>query len=234
MGSVALAAYTEPPKPVDGGWTDTHQALAEAEGYSDWPSWCVVIQQEKKRLICGARAGRERDRPCAQYVSPDSKSGRCFRHGGHAAKGSDHGNFKNGRYSDYLPEALQRHYERALADPNIVSMADEMALITAREMELREELLDVEHDPGLYRAQWVEIQSVVEVKRRLSEVQRRYLESSEAMISPEERMAELRVIISIIQHHVKDPSVLNAILIDFRSVAEGTYRRSLPGELVVA
>ena len=53
-------------------------------------------------------------------------------HGGKSLAGVDHGQFTHGRYSKFLPDSLAMTYHRALADKDLISMNDEMALIDTR------------------------------------------------------------------------------------------------------
>lgn len=43
---------------------------------------------------------------------------------------------KSGKFSDAVPERYLDDYERALADPNLLSLRDEIALLDARIIEL--------------------------------------------------------------------------------------------------
>lgn len=60
----------------------------------------------------------------------------CRFHGGMSLKGAAAPNFKDGRYSKYMPAQLESKYAEALKDPNLVSMRDEIAVITARLQEM--------------------------------------------------------------------------------------------------
>ena len=44
--------------------------------------------------------------------------------------------FTHGRYSKYIPARLQGRYEEALADPDLISLRDEIALVDTRISEL--------------------------------------------------------------------------------------------------
>src|SRR5262249_61987690 len=56
----------------------------------------------------------------------------CRMHGGGGHPGISNGNFKHGRYSRYLPANLLETYERTLADPDRIALADELALLDSR------------------------------------------------------------------------------------------------------
>lgn len=80
------------------------------------------------RVICGAktRAGT----PC--QVTKLYSNGRCYHHGGPSRSGSAHPNFKHGRHSKWLPAHLLATYEAGLADPELLALKDEIAVIDAR------------------------------------------------------------------------------------------------------
>ncbi len=56
----------------------------------------------------------------------------CHMHGGKSLAGVDHGQFVSGRYSKYLPDSLAFTYHEALANKDLISMNDEIALIDTR------------------------------------------------------------------------------------------------------
>lgn len=64
----------------------------------------------------------------------------CATHGGKTPRGIASPHFKTGRQSKYMPAWLRERYEAHLADPNLLSMADDVALLDARADELLEAL----------------------------------------------------------------------------------------------
>lgn len=60
----------------------------------------------------------------------------CYHHGGRTPTGVASPQFRHGRYSKVLPERLAGRYEQALADPEILALRDEIALLDARKAEL--------------------------------------------------------------------------------------------------
>src|SRR5215218_3731776 len=95
--------------------------------------------------LCGAktRSGGE----CRQ---PAMANGRCRMHGGRSPRGVAHPSFKTGRFSRSIPSRLSQSYEEALADPRKLELADELAVIVARNREMLESLYSGESD-GLWR-----------------------------------------------------------------------------------
>ena len=53
----------------------------------------------------------------------------CRNHGGRVPAGADSPNLRHGRYSKHLPQKLAERVEVAIADPNLVSLRDELALL---------------------------------------------------------------------------------------------------------
>lgn len=82
----------------------------------------------KGQTICGAKT--RRGVPC-----PSTKiraNGRCRMHGGNSPSGPNHPNFKDGRYSQDLPTRLAARYQTARADPDLIVLKDEIALVDVR------------------------------------------------------------------------------------------------------
>ena len=77
----------------------------------------------------GRPLSRQSGRPCrGRRAGPN---GRCAWHGGRAAAGANHGNFKHGRYSKFVPSALAKKYRDAEANPEVLSLRSDVALIEA-------------------------------------------------------------------------------------------------------
>lgn len=96
------------------------------------------------------------DRHCRRPVKREGD--RCRFHGGRSLKGVDAPAFKDGRRSKYLPERLAARYEEASADPELLGMRSEVALLDARLYgELMAQIKEGESGPawgrlkGLYR-----------------------------------------------------------------------------------
>src|SRR5262245_19691930 len=76
---------------------------------------------------CGAktRAGG----PCQRAAMPN---GRCSKHGGKSLVGPAAPGFRHGRYSKLLPVQLAARFDEAKADPELLGLRDEIALVDAR------------------------------------------------------------------------------------------------------
>ena len=95
---------------------------------------------------CTARSKRTGQACGAQAMSGRSV---CYHHGGKSLSGFGHPSFKTGRYSRHLPNRARQRYEAGLADPNLIALADEVALLDQRTAELLER-----HKHGETAARW--------------------------------------------------------------------------------
>jgi hypothetical protein len=75
-------------------------------------------------------------------------------HGGSSLSGLASPSLKTGRYSKHLPERLAGRYGEALADPNLLELRDEIALVGTRLGELVEHL-----DTGESLRHWQSVQA---------------------------------------------------------------------------
>lgn len=100
---------------------------------------------------CDAQSKRSGEQ-CKKDAIPGSS--KCHMHGGKGLIGVAHPNFKHGRYSDHLPSRLAGRYENALADPLLLELRDEIALVGTRQGELLERL-----DSGLTLGKWFAAQA---------------------------------------------------------------------------
>ena len=67
--------------------------------------------------------------PCDRDAMPN---GVCYTHGGNSRAGIASGTFKTGKYSKYLPARLVGKYEEAAADPELLALRDDVALLDTR------------------------------------------------------------------------------------------------------
>jgi hypothetical protein len=103
------------------------------------------------RRICGART--RSGRQCQQQ--PLMGRTRCRLHGGASPAGVASPHFRHGKRSRYiknLPQELRAGYKAAREDEDLLSLADELALLTTRAGQLLDKLKEVEQ-PVWGRAQ---------------------------------------------------------------------------------
>jgi hypothetical protein len=63
-------------------------------------------------------------------------NGRCKNHGGKSPAGIASPSFKQGKYSQVLPRRMREAYERAAADPNLLTLTHELGVVEARILDL--------------------------------------------------------------------------------------------------
>jgi hypothetical protein len=104
------------------------------------------------KVLCD---GTTRDgKPCRRYAVPGR--GKCMFHGGSTNIGPAHGRYKDGRYGKYMPGGLAGAYQEARRDPELLSLKDEVALLTTRIGELVQQL-----DTGQTRQSWSQLRQGV-------------------------------------------------------------------------
>lgn len=81
--------------------------------------------------ICGAKLrGKRAGETCESSIVMEN--GRCWLHGGRAPKGAASSQYKDGRYSKYMPKRLLDAAIAAADDPDLLSLRAEIGLVYAR------------------------------------------------------------------------------------------------------
>jgi hypothetical protein len=83
-------------------------------------------------MKCGAK--NRQGTPCQRWALAGRT--RCRLHGGKSLAGPGCPQYRNGRYSHYLPERLRERYEQAEQDAELLSLKSEIALTDARLFDL--------------------------------------------------------------------------------------------------
>lgn len=83
---------------------------------------------ETGKAICGAH--NKRGLPCEK--SPSQGRNRCKLHGGNSPRGVAHPRFKSGGFSRDLPSRLAQRYENAVADPKLLELRSDIAVVESR------------------------------------------------------------------------------------------------------
>lgn len=91
---------------------------------------------------CGAKT--RNGTPCKGLAMPN---GRCKRHGGKSRKGAAHGRYVHGRYVKSIPKELLSSYNQAMEDTDLLSLKDEICVLTARISRLMERMDEVSAPP---------------------------------------------------------------------------------------
>jgi hypothetical protein len=97
---------------------------------------------------CTSTSRRTGERCEAWAVSDRSV---CYHHGGKSPRGIASAQFDHGRYSKSVPARLSSSYEEVLADARRLELADELAVIIARNQELLSSLYSAGESNGLWR-----------------------------------------------------------------------------------
>src|SRR5262245_54010300 len=85
-------------------------------------------------------------------------NGRCYMHNGSAARGALAPNFKHGRYSRYMKLQLAERFLETAEDPELLSLREDVALVTERIEQLLERVQSGESGAAwrLLKKQWAE------------------------------------------------------------------------------
>jgi hypothetical protein len=142
-------------------------------------------------------------------------SGRCRMHNGFAVSGPAHPNFKHGRHSILLKSipALGEHYERALSDPDLLSLTDEIAMTDARIGQLLEK---VKGPKASVDGVWPQLELLMENRRKLVDTESKRMKDLHAMVSVDRVLLIIRYLQDAVRKHVKDPQEQTAIFTEMR------------------
>lgn len=116
---------------------DDNMTRKRYTGYNSQEQWQRDLRKYFDEEICGALTKKKK--MCKK--SP-MENGRCRNHGGASPNGIDHPRTTHGGYSKYLPEALIEKYKEAESNEDLMSLRQEMALVTTRMYELAEKVND--------------------------------------------------------------------------------------------
>ncbi len=156
---------------------------------------------------CTARSKRS-----GQQCRKHAMRGRdvCLAHGGKTPRGAASPHFKTGRYSRSLPGHLVAAYERAIHDPMLLSLRDEVALTDAMIGETLSRLTD--------DMPWAKTRKVFHQVIRLSEQRRKLVESevrhivlAREVMTTDEAMALVHAMAAIVTRYLPDPNDQAAI-----------------------
>jgi hypothetical protein len=168
-----------------------------------------------KAAKCGAKT-----RSGGRCKQPGTGAGgRCKFHGGATPVGPASPHFKTGRYSRLLKDikGIGNHYERALTDPDLLTLREEIALVDARLGQLLEK---VAH--GGTRASidgiWPQLELLIENRRKLVDTEAKRLKDLHAMVSVDRVMLIIRYLQDAVRRHVKDPIEQTAVFMEMRKL----------------
>jgi hypothetical protein len=152
------------------------------------------------------------------------ENGRCATHGGLAARGAAHKGYKGGRYSRALPDRLLERYEEALADPELLSLREEISIIQTRTEEVMSKL-----DTGESGAIWKKLQkAALNYKAAEKALNRRNLSEDAEMEWKSKRDNALEDMIDAIEDGATDYAAWREVLDLFqqrKSIGEAEQKR---------
>jgi hypothetical protein len=146
-------------------------------------------------------------------------NGRCYKHGGATPVGPASPHFKHGRHSVLLKDikGLGAHYERALADPDLLNLDGEIALVDARLASLLEKV-----QKGGARASvdgiWPQLDALIDTRRKLVDTQSKRLKDLHAMVSVDRVLLIIRYLQDAVRKHVTDPREQSAVFLEMRTL----------------
>lgn len=135
----------------------------------------------------------------------------CLAHGGRTPRGVASPHFKTGRHSRSLPGHLVADYERALNDPKLLSLRDEIALNEAMLVTVLHQLGDDPNQPARDRRLFRQIMRHIDLKRRLVESEVRHMVLAREMMPAEAVMALVQSMTEIVKRYVPDPKDRQAV-----------------------
>lgn len=121
----------------------------------------VALRPGKLKLKCQGLC-KQHDRQCRRWPTIGREF--CKLHGGHAARGIAHGNYKHGKFTKHLPVSLAAKYNAAREDKELLSLKDDIAIAEAREVELFEMI-----DTGESGKVWKKLQKAGDAFQRAYE-----------------------------------------------------------------
>ena len=162
-------------------------------------------------MQCGAKT--RSGAPCRSKAMPN---GRCRMHGGKSLSGAAVNTFKHGRYSKHLPTRLAARYQEALADQEILSLHEDIALLDLRIWEL---LGSGKKTPNA--VEWFAVEQALDLRRRLVDSERKRLVDMQQLMTTEQAMTLLAAVVDTVRKHVHDRHALAAISQDISRLVAG-------------
>ena len=148
-------------------------------------------------------------------LAPAKGKAVCRFHGGKSLSGKDSPLMKHGRYSKNLPDKLAQKYLEAQADPALLDMRSDIALVDTRLAEMTGTITEdnaADH--------WKEILTLLEQRRKLVESERKRLVEMHQVITAERAMVLMSAILGIIRENVNDRETLTRISEGIRRIVD--------------
>jgi hypothetical protein len=163
---------------------------------------------------CKAKSKRT-GQQCQQYAMHGKSV--CYHHGGKSLAGASAPALRHGRYSKYLPVHLADKYQESLNDADLLALRDEIALIDSR-------VLEILSNGNMDDRQWSVVEQTLDLRRRMVETERKRLVDLQQMMTAEQAMTMLAVIVDTVKRHVNDRDILQAISADLAKLVSVPVR----------
>lgn len=135
----------------------------------------------------------------------------CRVHGGATPRGVASPHWKHGKYSTILPDRLAAKYEDALRDRRLMSLRDAIALVDVEIGDTLQSLSDGKGDPASEQQVWLHARQALELRRKLVETEVKHLLMSGQMVTAEQVVALMAMLLASVDKHVNDPVVMSAV-----------------------
>lgn len=141
-------------------------------------------------------------------------------HGGPTPIGPASPHFVTGRHSLLVKEikGFGTHYERALADPDLLRLDGEVALLDARIADLLERVSKAKGAQQTIDGIWPQLEALIEQRRKTVDTEAKRLKDLHAMISVDRVMALVAYVTDTVRRHVTDRDALTGIFTDLRKI----------------
>jgi hypothetical protein len=170
---------------------------------------------------CNARNKRH-DRYCqhlAGWGTAHPGTGRCKLHGGASLVGPAASNYKHGKLSKYLPSRLLERYDELRSDTTILELEDKIRLL---DVVIADVLPRLENPTDAEARK--EVAELLDQSRKLIESERRRCVEMQQMLTTEQAMTLLAVVVDTIRRYVTDRATLAAISADIARLVVTTPR----------
>ena len=146
-------------------------------------------------------------------------TGRCRLHGGKSLVGPANPNYKNGTLSKYLPTRLLERYHELRSDTKVLELEEKILMLDA----VIADVLPRLENPANVDAR-KELADLLDQSRKLVESERKRYVEMQQMLTTEQAMTMLAMVVETIRRHVTDRAALAAISADIAKLVVATPR----------
>lgn len=138
----------------------------------------------------------------------------CRMHGGASPVGAASPQYKGAGRFKYLPVAMAERYRAAKADPELLALRKDLALLEVRLSTLLERVTET-GPADVDAATWAEIRELVQERLRIVEAEYRRLAATHQLVPLARALMVMQEIATVIARHVTDKATLSAINAEF-------------------